>query len=53
MFLLCSFGCAMKERHDLGCGMELVSFLLCFLFGRHSPDKRGYCRHCGVKARDD
>ena len=33
--------------------MPLVSFLLCLLFGRHTPDKNGYCIHCGVKVQDD
>ncbi len=33
--------------------MKLVSFLLCLLFRRHSPDKNGYRVHCGVKVRDD
>jgi hypothetical protein len=34
-------------------GMEFLSFLLCFLFRKHSADERGYCRHCGVKAREE
>ena len=33
--------------------MRLVSFLLCLLFSWHSPDKNGYCIHCGVKVRED
>lgn len=33
--------------------MEFLSFLLCFLFRRHSPDEHGYCKQCGLKVRED
>ncbi len=43
----------MKDGLSLRCAMGLVRLLLCFLFGKHEPDERGYCRHCNFKARDD
>ena len=33
--------------------MKLLSVLLCFLFGQHSPDKNGICVHCGLRVRGD